>query len=180
MNVFLGLPIPASDSQWLTSVLLQAYPQWRRHSDIRWTVEPNHHLTLHFFGAIDPDSLAELIAHLSSYIHSFLPITVKISQLFNFPKPQASLIAAYVQLSPPLAKLYRQIVQAVRDHQFPMESRVYLPHITLCRAKRRHVLTMEPLILPDYAITLTTLTLYQTQTNSQYQPLYYWHANSCL
>lgn len=181
MNVFLGLPIPAEAIHTFKDLLVQAHPQWQDHSAIRWTPDNHHHLTLHFFGPIDPDSLSEWTANLSHYIQSIQSFSIRINKLYNFPKENSDLVAAYVHLDTALAQLYHQVQQAVQDYQFPTETRVYFPHITLCRAKRRRVLTMQPILLPDYPITISTLILYQTQSTpagNQYIPLQQWQTKN--
>jgi|GEM_PF-6002671 len=177
MNVFFGLPIPLAEIHLFKNMLIKEHPQWENHSAIRWTTENNHHLTLHFFGPIDPNQLSELRADLDNYLRSVYVFTIKINKLHNFPKEKSDLVAAYVQLSAPLAKLYRQLEMAVKDHQFPVEERAFSPHITLCRAKRRRVLTMDPIYLPDYPIPIHRLVLYQSQSTpegSQYRAIQEW------
>ncbi len=156
MNIFLGLPIPVQNIQVLQDLLIQEHPAWQNNSAIRWTAEANHHLTVHFFGQIEPDLLKDFIEHLSGYIESIHEFSITISKIDNFPKEKADLIAGYVHLSARLAKLYHQVQQAVADHHFPVEQRPYLPHITLCRGKRRNVLTMNPLVLAEYSIAVST------------------------
>jgi RNA 2',3'-cyclic 3'-phosphodiesterase len=177
MNIFLGVPVPAVDIHLLMEMLYQEYPHWRDHPAIRWTEDEHHHLTLHFFGAIDPALLSEWIADLDRYLSAIHCLTITVNRLDNFPKPDSDLLAAHVHLSSALAKLYRQVQQSVQDHQFPTESRAYSPHITLCRAKRRHFLRMTPIIVPDHSLSVTRLILYQTQptaSGSQYVPLHQW------
>lgn len=180
MNIFLGLPITADHSQLLLNLLLQAHPHWQKHPAISWTPAGDHHLTMHFFGPMDPHLLSNFTANLDTYTQhrnheNYL--FIKINRLHNFPNSNSKLIAAYAQLSLPLAKLYRQVQKAVQDHGFPIEERPFLPHITLCRAKRRNVLRMDPIILPNQIIPITELVLYQTQstpTGNHYHPLKQW------
>lgn len=177
MNLFLGIPIPAWDIKTLIEMILAEHPDWQTHPAIRWTSESDHHLTVHFFGAIDPGLLGDFIADLDGYIRTVSAFSIKINQLSNFPKANSDLIAAYVELSNPLAKLHQQVEQAVADHQFPTENRAYSPHITLCRGKRRQVLKMEPIVVPNHPINITQLVLYQSQptaNDSQYTPLHQW------
>ena len=182
MNIFLGIPIPAQTMQLCTDQLGQIYPHWFTHSAVRWTTAGHHHLTLHFFGPIDPDLLMTLIANLDNYIRDIKNFSIEINKLYNFPKENSDLIAAYVTLSPVLAKLYHQIQIAVTDYGFPTEARAYLPHITLCRSKRRNFVKMEPVFVSDCQIPVSTVILYQTRstaTGSEYIPLRQWPLNHC-
>ncbi len=176
MNIFFGLPIPPSKSDVLTNMVLQQHPHWQKHHSIRWTPDINCHLTIHFFGEIKPELLTELSQNLIHYLSKIVNFSIKITKLYNFPKPNSDLVAAYVYLNQPLAHLYHQLQRAVEDYGFVPESRVFAPHITLCRAKK-HILKMEPIIVPDFSIQIEELVLYQTQPGahgSQYIPLQKW------
>lgn len=163
-NIFLGLPIPATDGELLLNLLWEAHPHWRNHPAIRWSGLANHHCTLHFFGPIRLELLSDLINALGDYIKYCNSFSIRIIKLHNFPKLNSDLIAAYAHLSSPLANLHQQIQQAVKNHGFPVEERPFLPHITLCRAKRRNILHMDPILLPNHAIKISQLILYQTQS----------------
>jgi RNA 2',3'-cyclic 3'-phosphodiesterase len=177
VNIFLGLPVAADHSELLLNLLLQAHPHWQNHPAIRWSAVGNHHLTMHFFGPIDPDLLSDFAANLDKYIKHGEKFYIIINELYNFPNENSKLIAAHAQLSSPLAELYHQVQRAVQDHGFPVEDRPFLPHITLCRANRRNVLRMDPIILPEHIIPIDQLVLYQTQSTpagSRYIPLKQW------
>ncbi len=181
MNIFLGFPILAADIHTLNTLLLQEHPHWESHSAIRWTPEENHHLTMHFFGPIDPITLNELTAGLDKYLRNSNEFKIKINKLYNFPKVNSDLVAAYVELTNPLARLYSEVQLAVKNFGFTPEERPYFPHITLCRSRRRHVLKMNPILLADYPINLSTLTLYQTQSTpsgNHYLPLHQWRLSN--
>ena len=81
MNIFLGFPIPAADIHTFNTLILQEHPHWDSHSVIRWTSEENHHLTVHFFGAIDPRTLNELTAGLEKYLQNSNEFIIKINTL---------------------------------------------------------------------------------------------------
>jgi RNA 2',3'-cyclic 3'-phosphodiesterase len=177
MNLFLGFPIPAADIHTLTRLLLQEHPHWENHPHIRWTLEQNHHLTVHFFGPLEPALLSNFIINLENYLNDKNNFIIKINKLYNFPKANSELLAAYIEPSIELLELYTQVQKAVVEHGFTPEPRKFFPHITLCRAKCRGVLVMEPLMVADYPITLSNLTLYQSQSTaqgSQYLPLHQW------
>lgn len=176
MNVFFGLPIDVLNSDVLNDMILQQHPQWQKHHGIRWLSPLNRHLTLHFFGAINPELLTELIQNLRQYLSKNYNFSIEINKLYNFPKPNSDLVAAYVHLNQPLANLYHQLQSAIKDYGFTPEARVFLPHITLCRGKK-HILKMEPIMVPDFSISIEQLVLYQSQPGtqaSQYLPLQKW------
>lgn len=181
MNLFLGVPIPADVIQILVNMLIFEHPHWQNHADIRWTADQNQHLTLHFFGALDPRVLSNLTAGLENHLKDIRNFSIKINKLYNFPKANSNLIAAYLELSNPLALLYSRLQRAVSEFGFNPESRPYLPHVTLCRSRRQGVLRMEPMITPEYPVIVSHLNLYQThavKTGNEYRVLQQWPLES--
>lgn len=178
MNVFLGAFIPEQDMETLNNFILQAHPSWQKHKHIRWTASFNHHLTLHFFGKILPADLKAWLASIGQELKAIKGFSINILKISHFPKPDSDLVAAYVELNSALAHLYHRVEQSVRQHGFPVEERPYLPHITLCRSKRRHVLRMSSIIIADFKVEITRLALFQSQCiegTSSYLPLHQWN-----
>ncbi len=176
MNVFLGAPIAAQDIEILNNLTWQAHPHWQKHPHIRWTAPQNHHMTLHFFGQILPDSLNGWLSLISQELKSIGGFSIKIKKIHNFPKSNSDLVAAYVELNSDLAHLYNRIEQSLLLNDLPVEDRPYLPHITLCRSKQRHILTMSPIIM-DFKIEITHVALYQSKCIegiNYYLPLHQW------
>ncbi len=176
-NVFLGLPIPTEIIESCLMTIFNKYPHWQTHASLHWTHLGHHHLTLHFFGVINIELLSVFINDLDNDLHNFKKFSFKIKKLDVFPNANSKILAAYVSLSSPLAQFYQILQKAVSDHQFPCEQRPYLPHITLCRAKRSGILTTEPFYLDNCTVPAKELILYQTQstpTGSQYLPIHKW------
>jgi RNA 2',3'-cyclic 3'-phosphodiesterase len=181
MNIFLGLPLPEESVDLLINSLLQEHPSWQNHKNIRWTLQASHHVTVHFFGTVLVEDLKGFINTLSDFIINFSKFQVEIIKIDNFPKKQSDLVAGYIRLSSSLAQLYNQVEQAVERHHFAKEQRPYLPHITLCRSKKKHFLRMEPILLADFQAPISSLILYQTQSTahgSVYLPLEKWSLKS--
>ncbi len=177
MNIFLGLPVSVQTGQIFRTKVIENNPQWKDQRKIRWTLADNYHLTMHFFGPIKFESLSTLSMGLSQYIQTIKCFTVNIIKLHNFPRESSKLIAAYIQLNPSLNELYNSIQQAVKDYEFPVEERAFSPHITLCRANRSDILQMQPLILENFTIKISSLVLYQSipgEFGSLYIPLQEW------
>jgi 2'-5' RNA ligase len=177
MNIFLGAPISEEDSETLNHIILKEHPHWQKHHDIHWTAAAHHHLTLHFFGPIDPQLLTDWVSQINLDLKLISAFSIKIKKINNFPKASSNLVAAYVELSSELSHLYNLVERSVREQNLPVEDRAYLPHITLCRAKRRHILSMTPILVADFKIEVPQLVLYQTQTIqgiNRYLPLQQW------
>lgn len=176
MNTFLAIPIPKSITLHWIQLIHQSYPEWIQHPHLNWTSVENIHMTLHFFGPLEIYKLDAFRSDLPNYLKPYKKFTISSLQLFNFPKSQSDLLAAYVELSNELAKLYQTLQTAVQAHSFPIENRPYLPHITLCRSRRARLLKMQPIVVKD-AIVVHELVLLQSQstaTGSQYIPIDKW------
>ncbi len=176
MNIFLGVPISEQISLHWNQLIYELHPNWQNHSALNWTAAQNHHLTLHFFGAIDLKKLDNFRENLPTYLKECQKFIVFSNQVSNFPKARANLLAAYVELSLPLAQLYQLIQKAVMKYQLPTETRPYFPHVTLLRSKRKGLLDMQPILVRD-PILIHELILFQTQSKrggNVYLPLERW------
>lgn len=172
MNLFLALPIADRGIQYLRHMLDQHHPDWKDHPALRWTKPEDYHLTLHFFGPILPEKLSAWISDLGKYIKNSSLFYIQINKIENFPKENSRILAGHVVLSPSLGILYYQVEHSLQDHHFPVEERPFCPHVTFCRAQRKNILKLEPILL-DYAFTVQELVLYQSQPEG-YFPLHRW------
>ncbi len=175
-NIFLAIHIPKSITSHWIRLVHKSYPDWTHHPHLNWAAVENIHMTLHFFGPLEIHKLDGFRNDLPHYLKYYKKFTLSSLQLFNFPKPKSDLLAAYVELSNDLAKLYQTLQTAVQEHGFPTENRPYLPHITLCRSRRPKLLKMQPIVIKD-SIEVHELVLLQSQSTpegSQYIPIDKW------
>lgn len=115
--------------------------------EIRWTPRENLHLTLAFIGDILQADAVRLESTLERALSGIRPFRAEFSELSYFPfnrKPR--LIAALVHSSEELRYLHRKTRKALRELGLPVESRAFVPHVTLGRVRGRGTpwLQIEP------------------------------------
>lgn len=127
LRLFVGLELPGSVRQWLTS-LQTDYPC------ARWHSAENLHITLNFIGAFDCCRLAELTAVLSAVSIPSLTIKPKgVGYFGSFERPLV--IWAGVEPTAQLMALQEELQKRLAAIGIAPEERGYVPHITLARVK---------------------------------------------
>jgi 2'-5' RNA ligase len=86
------------------------------------------HLTLHFLGPVKADRVADIV-DLAAV--PFKPFTLTLDQPTSLPHDLAVLCMSQVPV--PLQALYERLGDALRRLVLPVETRPYLPHVTLAR-----------------------------------------------
>ncbi|MFL9814425.1 RNA 2',3'-cyclic phosphodiesterase [Stutzerimonas sp. VN223-3] len=123
LRLFFALPCPPA--------LVEAICSWRdsQHFDGRPVAPANLHLTLAFLGgqpAAKLDGLKQLGSHLRA--DAFM---LRLDQLQTIGHGFTCLIPS--QVPPPLSQLVEQLHAGLCVHGFALDSRPFLPHVTLSR-----------------------------------------------
>jgi RNA 2',3'-cyclic 3'-phosphodiesterase len=145
MRLFIGIPLSAEACSQLERIVAQTIPKlddWRASQPDSW------HITLQFLGATDPQTCAQLVAHLRSIRSPAVPIQLGGLGFFD----RAGIFFIDVALTPELIALQQKTVHASAQSGFAPEPRPYRPHVTLARAKgkaRSHNLTSLRSKLPE-------------------------------
>jgi RNA 2',3'-cyclic 3'-phosphodiesterase len=93
----------------------------------------NLHLTLKFLGEVPPAKADEVRSALSS-IHSPQPVTLEFRALAFFPNERhPKVLWVEVESTTSLKSLAADIDRAMHTLGFPLETRVFTPHLTLAR-----------------------------------------------
>jgi RNA 2',3'-cyclic 3'-phosphodiesterase len=97
------------------------------------------HLTLHFLGAVEEGSIAELADRVGAALRGQQPLTVEVAGVGAFPSiPRAQVL--YADIGGPqrerLIALQASIRPALEGAGLPIEARPFKPHLTLARARR--------------------------------------------
>ncbi|TIX50395.1 RNA 2',3'-cyclic phosphodiesterase [Alteraurantiacibacter aquimixticola] len=101
----------------------------------RWQDEEQLHVTLTFMGDVAEAALGDVVDALSRV--SFDPFELTIAGVRHFErKGLVHSIWAGIEPSPELVALQRQVDRACRALGLDIETRKYLPHITLARFSR--------------------------------------------
>ena len=98
------------------------------------------HLTLHFIGLVPAGRLADIVALAAV---PFPPFTLTLNQPMCWPHGMAVLCMS--QVPAPLQALHERLGDALRRLDLPVETRPYLPHVTLARRATAAILPGRPM-----------------------------------
>jgi RNA 2',3'-cyclic 3'-phosphodiesterase len=105
---------------------------------LRWTPATNVHVTLHFLGELDPRQSARLVERLGEHVEA-TPFDVAIDSI-GFLPPSGGPRVLYAAVSTgaeELTSLYDSLAVRVRAAGVNVETRAFLPHLTLARVRDR-------------------------------------------
>ncbi|HEX4755924.1 MAG TPA: RNA 2',3'-cyclic phosphodiesterase [Candidatus Dormibacteraeota bacterium] len=135
MRAFLALPVvaPALGQMESLSELLRAEVD-----GVRWAPVQTVHITLHFFGSIDDDSVARAVQELQPVFAAQAPIRLRLRGLGSFPseaRPRV-LWCGVAGDTNALRDLDQRCAEALAAAGLPVEQRPFRPHCTLGRPRQ--------------------------------------------
>ena len=107
-------------------------------SGFKFIPSDNWHLTLHFFGALEPSQIEKLKTHVPDALRAHRPFSLGLEGFGAFPnfgKPRILWVGAGGDL-PAISTLKRNLDQILKKMNFQIESRPYQAHLTVARAKQ--------------------------------------------
>jgi len=110
----------------------------------RWIEPEDYHLTLQFVGNVEEDVGQELHELLTRLRKPPVEVILERLDVFGGSKPRAIVLAA--RQTPSLIDLHGSHERILKQLGIPVESRKYLPHVTLARLKG-----VEPASVAQYA-----------------------------
>ena len=106
-------------------------------ADVYWEPGDKLHATLRFIGAVESDTLPEIINIVRGVIEYYPPFTITFESVGAFPnirKPKVIWIGCIMESSV-LLRLKCEIDSALHRLGFPVEERAYAPHVTIGRVR---------------------------------------------
>ena len=109
--------------------------------EVRWVRPENVHLTLKFLGDVPEDDLGHIAEALEQLRLRYGPFEAELSGFGAFPSARRARIlwAGIGEGSEPLRALAGDVEASLERLGFEREDRVYVPHLTLGRARGRPV-----------------------------------------
>lgn len=135
-RVFIALPIDREIRE-IARVFLRDAEQ--RFPEVLWC-EPNGlHLTLHFFGYVDPDRRAVIHDILDAAARTAPKLKLSLSSLGFFPDAGHPRVvwAGVAGQTLPLANLQSSLAEKLKAAGFEIDPRPFTPHVTLGRVKKK-------------------------------------------
>lgn len=135
MRSFIAVNFPSllRDELWLTTEPVRAHQ-----GAVRWVHPESIHLTLKFLGEVDADEASRIADATRVAVGHMRPFDLAVSGFGVFPNARSPRVFwAGVEPSPPLELVQHGVEEAMTELGFPVEARVFRPHLTLARCKGR-------------------------------------------
>lgn len=136
LRCFAGIPLNAVHRSALSAVrstVSARDPLW---GGEKWVAESNLHVTLAFYGTVDSERVPELAEGLARAASAHEPLTLPFNGLTAVPSSRTRMIwAAFADADGTCASLARACREAGAQ-EIADASRPFVPHVTLCRARR--------------------------------------------
>jgi 2'-5' RNA ligase len=131
VRAFLAIPLPRQLQESIHSIQTELQASI---TEARWTRPENLHLTLHFFGEIEQETLEKLRVSVLSVKSCQRPFQVGVKGLGAFPNPHRPRVI-WLGLEPrgQLEQLHRATERCLRQAGITTDSRPYSPHLTIGR-----------------------------------------------
>ncbi len=131
VRAFLAIPLPRQLQESIHCIQTELQASI---TEARWTRPENLHLTLHFFGEIDQETLEKLKVSVLSIKGCQRPFQVEVKGLGAFPNPYRPRVI-WLGLKPrgQLEQLHRAIEPCLSQAGLTTDSRPYSPHLTIGR-----------------------------------------------
>jgi RNA 2',3'-cyclic 3'-phosphodiesterase len=105
-----------------------------------WSRPENIHLTMKFFGNVDPAQVPAISAAAVRVVKEFSPIQIEVGKTGVFPRPSRPQVL-WIGIDDPsggLAKLHKQLEDEFAREGFAKEDRAFRPHLTIARIRKPH------------------------------------------
>ena len=103
-------------------------------ADINWQKNSDHHLTINFVGAMEPEQIEEMYVGIEQI--SFMShLQIDLSAVSFFPNEESQLLVALARPTNQLQKIFERIDEVVTRIGFGSSLKTFRPHITLGRFK---------------------------------------------
>ena len=103
-------------------------------ADINWQKNSDHHLTINFVGAMEPEQIEEMYVGIEQ-INFKSHLQIDLSAVSFFPNEESQLLVALAKPTNQLQKIVERVDEVVTRIGFGSSLKAYRPHITLGRFK---------------------------------------------
>ena len=103
-------------------------------ADINWQKNSDHHLTINFVGAMEPEQIEEMYVGIEQ-INFMSHLQIDLSAVSFFPNEESQLLVALAKPTNQLQKIFERVDEVVTRIGFGSSLKTYRPHITLGRFK---------------------------------------------
>ena len=103
-----------------------------------WSRPENIHLTMKFFGNVEPAQVPVISAAATRVVQEFSPLEIQVGKTGVFPRPSRPQVLwiGIEDASATLLKLQQHLEDEFAREGFPKENRAFHPHLTIARIRR--------------------------------------------
>lgn len=163
-RLFIGIPLDAVCQQQIDAGLLDIQ---NTHKNIRWIPSQNRHLTLAFIGETKPEKLIELQKHFAAAYEESAPFAFLLHELRRFPNDNGRILAAVNAPSLPLLGLFEQTQALLRQCQIPVNTKPFLPHISLGKIRKDTIHNDDIQKILDINLKVDRVNLYESTADGE-------------
>jgi RNA 2',3'-cyclic 3'-phosphodiesterase len=139
-----------------------------------WSRPENIHLTVKFFGNVDPAKAPVISAAAERVVQEFTPIQIAVGNTGVFPRPSRPQVLwiGVEDSSGKLLELQQQLENEFLREGFPKEDRAFHPHLTIARVRKpeganRLGKAHLGMTFTNIPITFTELILFRSELSSK-------------
>ena len=103
-------------------------------ADINWQKNSDHHLTINFVGAMEPEQIEEMYVGIEQ-INFMSHLQIDLSAVSFFPNEESQLLVALARPTNQLQKIFERVDEVVTRIGFGSSLKIFRPHITIGRFK---------------------------------------------
>ena len=175
MRVFAALPLPPSA---VDSIVALIGPIRRTNPGLRWVSASTYHLTLHFFGEVEGESLSALRRIFEDSRLTRPAFVTRLNALGQFP-PRGNPRVLWVSLADDGGRIrafWEDLESALAPLGWKPDARGFTPHITLARNNDSRVASGwdSSVQMPGASFSLSECVLFQSllgRGGAEYVPL---------
>jgi len=133
-------------------------------ADINWQKNSDHHLTINFVGAMEPEQIEEMYVGIEQ-INFMSHLQIDLSAVSFFPNEESQLLVALARPTNQLQKIFERVDEVVTRIGFGSSLKTYRPHITLGRFKdkSRPQYSFEEFSEIDISSRINMLDVYESE-----------------
>lgn len=108
--------------------------------NVRWVRPENAHVTIHFFGEVEQVDVPEIESIIGKAVEHISPFEVEVRGISAFPSLERASVVWYgIVMHENLLAVYNAVRDGLmgKDLVEKLETRVYTPHLTAGRVRRR-------------------------------------------
>ena len=143
-------------------------------SSASWSRPDNIHLTVKFFGNVDPKRVTAITAAAERVVQDLAPIQIEVGKTGVFPRPSRPQVL-WIGVEDPsnmLLKLQQRLDDEFALEGFAKEDRAFRPHLTIARIRKQHnaphlAQTHLAMNFKAVDVTLSELVLFRSELSSK-------------